>query len=475
MHHVSFLDRVEGYMLQQKMLHPYDGILAGFSGGADSTCLLYCLWRLRDRYRLNLLAVHVNYQMRGQASEEDEEFVRNFCFSRNIPLVSHRYKGEKDAGFESAAREFRFQLFRTLQKSYGMCYIALGHHREDQAETVLMRLMRGSAVSGMKGIMPVLDEVIHPLLDLHSDEIRDFLRDEEIDWREDHSNSQIRYQRNLVRHQLIPWIQNNVNPRIVDKLCESATVFARTDQVMRDIVETKLQKHGVSHTDSSWRISLKILGKMNPALRFYLYREVFQRLNGEERNFYSVHGDRIEELLTSRGSKRFDLPGDIVVIKEYEELVFIQKENLNDSDLFNEREITDIRGVFSFESMRLRMKKLKQLPRKRGAFEDPDIGYFDYDRVVFPLVLRHRRPGDRFIPFGMENRKKLKDFFIDEKVPKFDRDKIVLLCDQEKILWVCGYRTDQRVAVQEDTRCILMVRTEPVVSARPRSAERKRK
>ena len=472
----NFLQRFEEFAIEKKLFQNRQHILVGVSGGPDSTALLQALYYLRPKYRLHLLAAHINYNTRGEDSKEDEAFVKRLCFDRNISVVSMQAHLEPDASsFENEAREIRMNYFEKLQQQYRIHRIALGHNKQDQAETVLFRMFRGAAVSGMKGILPISGDIIHPLLPFSREDIEQFLVDEGIQWRTDSSNRENHYTRNRIRNELFPWVEKNINPHIVDKLYDSAAIFAETEEILRGIVQRRLNKHIIDRMENSLQIPISLLQKQKPVLRFYMYREIFNYLKGDEKDFYTVHFERIERIFDSRGSKQIDLPCDIVLFKEYDHLIFCRRDAIEEPDPEAEREIPSLRNHFTFGNYRFLMKKVKQLPVKKRSSDDNDECYLDMDKIEFPLTLRYRKPGDRFYPFGMNHSKKLKDFFIDEKVSRFERDKIVILADTNRILWVCGYRSDHRSAVTEETKNILMVQVERVKSSRPRTASRKKK
>ena len=469
----AFLQDLEAYIEEHKLLHLRDRILVGFSGGPDSTALLQALSQLRPKYQLNLLAAHVNYGLRGADSDADEQFVKEFCFARNINVVVKKASLPQRGNLQSKARDLRYSWFNSLREPYRVQKIALGHNRGDQAETVLLRLIRGAATSGLKGILPRAGSVIHPLLPFSRERILAYLEDQGLSYRTDASNADTKYSRNRVRHELLPWVRDNMNPDIVDRLYETAQVFAETDEVLNQLILHRLQKHSVVLNDDHCMVSLANVTSLPRVLRFYLYRALYAHLTGDEKDFYSAHFDRIESILGAQGSKYIDLPGDIVVVKQYDDLLFCRGDYINPVDPESSREITTLRNRLLFDNYRIGMKKIKKLP-SRHPFENRHVAYLDFDKVVFPLTLRHRQPGDSFIPFGMQHHKKLQDFLVDEKVPRFERDRIVVIEDAEKIVWVCGMRVDARVAVDKSTRSILMLRADRVRSSRPRSAERKK-
>jgi tRNA(Ile)-lysidine synthase len=468
----NFFARFQRFVVENKLVQSGDKVLVGFSGGADSTALLLALSQLKTTIRFSILAAHINYQLRGEESDADEHFVKEFCFSRNIALVTKTVKITTQSGVEAEARDVRFRYFNALSKLYKVHRIALGHHQGDQAETMLFRLIRGSGINGLKGITPISGSVIHPLLPFTRDEITAYLQHNSVSWREDLSNQNTIYSRNMIRNDLIPWIQNRMNPRISEQLAATATVFYETDQILGELASRRLNRALLHEDEECIQLKLNDLLKWRSVLRFYIYRRVFERLSGSDKDFYQSHFEAIEAICSSDGSKYITLPRDVLVQKQYNQLIFRTASSLEEIDVTNSKVLTSVRSRFSFEGWRISMKKLKKMPAQRFPFEDSYSTYIDLDKTSFPITIRHRLPGDRFHPLGMQHSKKLKDFFIDEKVPKFDRDKALIFCDDSKIIWVCGHRVDNRVVTDANSNSILRIRVERVATRKMRAAER---
>ena len=468
----GFIERFEQYSVKHKLFKSGEKILVGFSGGADSTALLLALWHLKSKYGYSLLAAHVNYDLRGEDSKLDEQYARKFCFDRNISIVVKNITIDSTSNVENHAREVRFKYFNNLRKLYKIQKIVLGHNREDQAETLLFRMFRGSGYTGIKGISPITDDVVHPLLSFSRKDITSYLELEGIKWREDLSNKDNTYSRNKIRNQMIPWIQEHLNPNVVTKLYETAEIFSETDDILESLAKRRFLKAQIKHSKDECRLSTKIIKKTRSVLRYYVYKEAYSRINGNSKDFYHNNFIEIENLLTSDGSKQIYLPNNVYVFKEYDELIFTNIDFSKSENIENEKEITSLRNRSTFEDYRIIMKKLKKMPTKRNLFEDKDIAYLDLDKTSFPITIRHRKPGDRFHPLGMQHNKKLKDFLIDEKIPKFDRDKVLIFCDKEKIIWLAGYRIDDRVVTSEQTQNILQISIEKMATNKMRAAER---
>ena len=474
---VTFFERFEDYIKQHRLIQKGDKILVGFSGGADSTALLLLLWHLKSVIGFSILAAHVNYHLRGKDSIRDEEFIKEFCFQHNISLVVKDVKLKTKSNLENQAREIRFNYFNDLSDLYNLDKIALGHNREDQAETILFRLFRGSGYTGIKGISPISGNVVHPILCFSRQEIEAYLQQENIYWREDKTNAENIFSRNRIRNEFIPWIQKNLNPNVIDKLYHAATIFTDTDEVLQELGRRRILKAQISHNKNVYRFSLNYIRKTRPVIRFYLFKEIYSLFCEDGKDFYTGNFEEINAILDSNGSKFIELPNDIVVMKEYDELVFTDKISLAEMavDVNNSKEIASLRIILTFENTRISLKKLKKLPTSRYVFEDENVAYIDLDKTSFPITIRHRQPGDRFFPLGMEHSKKLKDFFIDEKVSKFERDKVLIFCDEEKILWIAGLRIDNRVVATKSTNNILMIKIEKMAVNKARAAERIKK
>lgn len=463
----SFLDKFESFFCQHSLIMPDETIVAGFSGGCDSTALMLSLYYFKTKYRLRVVAVHINYGLRGLDSDADENFVKEFCFERSIPLVVEHASLTGSSDLENRARRIRFTALQKTAAAYNANRIALGHNMGDQAETVLFRLCRGSGFSGLKGISPKRGKIIHPLLPFSRAEIESFVMNNNLVFRHDLSNDTALFTRNKIRNELVPWLQTNINPNLVSRLCENAEIFREAEAVLKNLALQRYRAAVTQELEGVMALSLPRVLKSAGVLRYYIYRQAYKVLRGTDKDFYLSHYRELEKILTPEGSKTLTLPGNIEVYKEYDELIFTLPRPACDPNA--RLELSAPRARVEFEGAHLAMKKLKKLPEK--PFHDENRVFLDFSSIVWPLVLRHRQHGDRFMPLGMDKSKKLKDFFIDEKVPRFDRDRVIIVADAEKILWVAGHRLDQRVRVTAQSKNILELSLE--LGARKRSARRK--
>ncbi len=463
--------RFEQYIISEKLLQPEQKILIGFSGGADSTALLHLLYLLKKKLPLQLIAVHINHQLRGEESDADESFVRQTCARLNVPAVIRKIQFESRRDLENQAREKRLEIMQKIMELYRFDLIAFGHQKNDQAETVLMNLARGTGITGMGGMFVKNNVIIRPLLIFSKTELENWLQQNKISWRIDTSNKNSSFIRNRIRNELIPWFENNLNPSIVDKLSSQASIFQQTDEWIKANLEKVLKRLIIDESTEQISLSLDVLKSLSDVEQFYALRNVYSMLGRTEHEFFHHSYQEVRKLFDSQGTKCSKLAHGVWVIKQYEKLMMSIKSPMA-TELPQVYEIDFEKSHFVFLNWRFTLRMLKKRPTHLLHTTTFQEIILDLNSISLPLTLRTRQSGDRFIPYGMSQEKKLKDFFIDEKVPKYDRDKVPILTDGEKILWVVGYRLDQRAVCPEDSHKLLHITAETITTLRKRSASR---
>ncbi len=467
------LKRLENYLEAKQLITKGEKLILGVSGGADSTALLYLFSRLRYKYSLSLLAVHINHQLRGAESDADEAAVKRLCLTLNVPLIIRRIRVEKRNSQENQARKARFSIFDEVMANYGYNKIALAHHREDQAETVVLNMLRGSGISGMAGIKPFTGIVIHPLLCFSKPELESLLATAKIPWCSDSSNLDNGFTRNRIRNELMPLLRRDYNPAVGDHLCSLAEIFLQAEEILSERSKQQYRRVTLDYSPSQVSLELRPLLKMYPLERYYLYRKAYRLVSKVETDFLAAHFKAIEDILCAEGSKILALPHGVVVKKLYEEIQFLSESKtpeITESCL----EIDADRARAVFGNYRFTFKHLRILPTLPEAEEQALHIIIDEDKIKLPFKIRFRQPGDRFIPLGMGNFKKLKEFFIDEKVPKYERNLLPVFDDGDKIFWITGYRIDNRVKRDETSSRYLQIIAEPL-STKPKRAIQKKK
>ncbi len=447
--------RLKQFIHHENLIEQGDKLLIGVSGGIDSTVLLYLLKKITAEFKLTTLAVHINYNLRGDESKENEKFVKNLCYKWGIPLIVHNASISDESNIENAARKIRYGIFRDLLRKYNFNKIAVGHNMNDQAETFLLHLFRGSGFTGLKGMLPKGRDIIRPLLAFKREEIASFAEKNKIQFSHDSSNDDLGYDRNKIRHRILPMIQEQFNPSVINKIYDSSHIFQKTDMFLqthsKDIFKDVVQQDEDEY--------VVLLDKLNQSevLYFYVFRRIFGLLTGSESDFYSVHLSEIYELLRRPGGKFIHLPHNVYVVKSANTLIFkMSPPDYTTSDY--SREINHYTRQILFDDYYITQSEIKVMPIHGFNFQEDDTCYIDFDKVTFPLKARYRQPGDSFFPLGMQNPKKLKEFFIDEKVPRLERKKKIIIEDQNRIIWVAGMRIHEYVKVTSRTTHVLRIK-----------------
>ncbi len=449
------------------LLENGERVLVAVSGGADSLALLLALIYLADEYKLDLLAGHLDHGIRGRESREDTLHVQAFCDERGIRLERKSLemhplkKGDKFS--EDLARKERYDFLRTVAHRAGATKIALGHNYHDQAETVLLNLIRGAGPAGMKGILPVRDGLyIRPLLEIKRSAITGFLNREGVQFRTDSSNDEEIYLRNRIRKGLLPVLKKHYNANIEDHLCHLAEINRLDDDCLKGQAESFMQAHLINDGRRRKIDILSIKSQHEAVIRRVLlgiFREIFPP--GKEVTFR--HIEKASLFLGENKAGSF-LPlakkaaigiadGYLQILETSDPREFYQ----NEVKFQYEVEIPG--SIFIRETgttWRFDLLDKSKSCDHLLTDERREV-HLDYERISFPVQIRNRRAGDWIQPRGMAGRKKIKSLFIDEKIPRPQRNLTPLLVDTGSVLWVKGSRLSERVKVNTETKTILKI------------------
>ena len=445
------LQKIEDYIRQQHMLERGDTVIVGVSGGADSVCLLLVLKELCARYELNIRVVHVEHGVRGQESLEDADFVERLCQKLEVPFTcAHfdvpQYARKKGMSVEEAGRKLRYETFEREADFFPGAKIAVAHNQNDQAETVLFQMARGSDVRGMGGISPVRGRVIRPLLCVSRQDIEAYLWEMGQDFCVDATNETDLYARNCLRHQVIPVLEQ-VNSQAVAHIAAGAEKMRELDAYLGKQIQ-ELREQFVQCRASGLQIHDSCVGQVES----FLLRELIYRLlteaAGNARDISRVHVAQVERLFCSGMGKNCDLPYGLRAVR-VPEGVFIGKEVFREKKVISPVELPDARD-FSTELICGKVKT-DEIPKKKYT------KWIDYDKIKDSLCVRTRREGDYFWINQNGDRQKLKQFFINEKIPRQLRDEILLVADGSHIVWVVGYRLSAYYYAEEETDKILKI------------------
>jgi tRNA(Ile)-lysidine synthase len=421
--------------------------------------LIHVLWELRQEYRLFLVVAHLDHGLRPEGPAE-KFFVQEASQRLGIPFVSQRgavleKKEQQRFTLQEAAREIRYSFFLETAQIHEAAKIALGHTADDQAETVIMRLLRGSGTRGLGGIPPVRDKVfIRPLLESWREEVESFLRERKVAFLSDPSNRLPPFLRSRVRHELLP-ILRQYNPRLPQMLVQMAEIFKAEEDFWQILLKEKFPAVVKSQNNTSLALDIPSLKVQPLPLRLRLLRHAVEKALGNLRRIELVHILSMDRLLHSPNpNQRLQLPQGLSLTKAYEVLTLAK---LREESPSFEIPVAGP-GCWKIPEIRreMRFKILTSLPIVNPG-KSSAAALLDFDKAAFPLVIRSFRAGDRLQPLGMEGEKKVKDLFIDCKIPAGQRKRIPLLFKDDQLLWVPGLRLDHRVRVQAKTREILRV------------------
>jgi tRNA(Ile)-lysidine synthase len=436
------IEQFQNYIQANNLFKKSDSILLGVSGGIDSI-IMFHLFRLSG-FKIGI--AHCNFNLRGDESDQDEEFVRRLADNYNIPFYSTRFETQKIADDEGisiqmAARDLRYEWFEEIRIKEKYNYIAIAHNSDDQIETFMINLARGTGIKGLTGIKNKSEKVIRPLLFASREEITDYAKRNNFLFREDSSNSSTKYSRNKVRHEVIPLLET-INPGFKKVIIENIQRLKETEQIFNQTIKEKY-KQCVTEKSNSLLLNIDELKKLDP-IETYLHEFL------KPYRFSTTQIKDIVSVLDSNSGKQF-FSATHRIIKDRDYMI-LEEISAQSGKLFYINE-TDFRIETPIELLIEREDKNEGFVIQK----DPNIGQFDFDKLVFPLTIRKWQKGDYFMPLGMNNLKKLSDFFIDQKLSISEKENIWILESENKIVWIIGLRLDERFKVRNDTKTILKI------------------
>ncbi|MEN6576318.1 MAG: tRNA lysidine(34) synthetase TilS [Phycisphaerales bacterium] len=470
--------KVADYLRLYRIFAGAGGALVAVSGGADSICLLHLLKTLQDEglFQARLVCAHINHRLRGQASNADEQFVIERAGALGLSVVTRAVDVPAHAemhrlSIETAGRQLRLDALAEIAHGQGCSWVATGHHKDDNAETVIHRLRRGTGFRGLAGIRPIRplgdDQwLARPLLCVTRDEIVRYLREHALRWREDHTNTDTAYMRNYIRHKLLPLLQQESQTCLVEGLSDLASSAGRLyDRIRQEVEKTRaaITRRG----DDVVRIDATELALLPELVAIELIRQTLVSLGSGERNLTEHHYRNTLRLARRRATNgAVSLPGGFYARYESGQVVLIRgtRRPLHIQDAARgisghcTPSIVAIPGRTQFCGYEIDTKILDREESDMHAIasdKGPFAEYMDWDRVKPPVVVRPRLPGDRFEPLGLGAAKKVGKFLTTAKVPRDLRERTIIVADQEKILWVCPIRIAEPVRITDKTQRVL--------------------
>jgi len=487
---VKLESKVIDIIRRYNLISPEEIVVVGVSGGADSVCLLHVLAKWQKGLGIKLHVAHLNHRLRGVESEADAKYVSNLAGSLGIPITIDRqdvaaYRIERNLSVEEAARELRYAFLAKVAREVGANRIAVGHTRDDQVETILMHLLRGTGITGLCGLAPcspmVYDSqgmslptkrnnllVIRPLLDVTREETTSYCQEHQLDPRIDSSNRSLSFFRNRLRLQLLPLLRQ-YNPSLDQALLRLADI-AKEDNAFIEQQASELWNEVARQDNNAIYLDRKQIASLPIALQRQLLRAAVTKLAGDTRDIEASHIEAARNLLNKPVGKRVSLPHGFICQGGYNELVVTSTAKQSQlppcplPPLLGEFPLkVPGRAVFpgwnviaSIAEERVDSPPLPgALSTSEGACQSNLVADFDLHETGTELFVRQRRPGDRFQPLGMNMPKKLHEFMVDAKIPRSWRGRIPIVCSPQQIVWVVGWRIDDRVKTTEASKEIL--------------------
>ena len=478
------------FIKKEKLIKEGDVVVTGISGGADSVCLLEVLCHLRTILGIKLAAAHLHHGIRKETASRDMEYVQEFCRERQVPLEIRQsdipfISKKQGISEEEAGRNARYELFLDVAKRYGSRTIAVAHHKEDQAETVLFRLARGTGLKGLCGMEAKSIrrksgtreefQIVRPFLSLSKGDILEYLKETGISYCEDETNKEAFYSRNRIRLEILPLFHEHINPQTSEHIARTAQMLSLVHSFIQENVSI-LQKEAVIVCDTGGNdvcIDLKRFRKAHQVLQAELLRQTVAKLSGSAKDISNRHIEQMIGLAEGEGRKKISLPYGLSAVLEYDRLRIGRNGGEEKRALCVEiPRLTEQEGIFVWENEQLRMsfqlflcKDGKAWCRKTG--EDYFISQIiqkndytkcvDYGKIKNGLFLRYRQAGDEMQIGNAGHHKKLKRLFIDEKVPREQRDCCPILAEGSNVLWIPGLRMGDGCRIDAHTEQVLRI------------------
>jgi tRNA(Ile)-lysidine synthase len=479
---LEFEKKVAGFIKANGLFGSADKILLAVSGGADSTALMYAMCAIKaenvpalplaGKLSGDILCAHINHQLRGSESDGDEAFVIAQADKLNLAITTKRldvrgFAHKNKLSTETAARKLRIESLLDIAEANDCKWVATAHQKDDNAETVIQRLVRGTGFRGLGGIWPVrkfADGIgfVRPLLCVSRGEIVEYLRKRNLKWRVDRTNDDCKYRRNYIRHRLLPALQQQSNGSIVEQLSE----LAQSAQKFYSLVCSSVEKIWPQLTDctaDNVTLDLKSFLAQPPAVKVEIVRRSLTYLGGGERDLTHRHYERVLQLSRQKTNGReIGLPDGFVVWCEYGKLIFARAKGvLKPEEQISKSIKLEVPGRTRFARYLIEAAIFEAEGREFEKFKAQKtnfVEWFDLDNVKLPLVVRSREDGDRFVPLGLREEKKVGKFLTAAKVPQQIRKKVFIVADAEKIIWVWPIRIGEQAKVASGTRKILQLR-----------------
>ncbi len=443
--------KVLRFIKENDLLSSGDKVLVALSGGPDSIFLLHFLNKFKKKFKVEIGAVHINHKLRGRDSERDEFFCKAVCDELSIPFYLLRkdiksFAKKTKTSLEVAGRKIRYEFFEKISKSNNYDKIVTAHNADDNAETVLLNLIKGTGVKGIAGIPVRRNHIVRPILCLTKKEILDYLDKNKFEYRVDESNLSNDFERNFLRNEVIPQIQKNVNPAFSSSALNTSLNLQRLNSWLTEIVFALRSTLKVKR-EKSISIPLQIFEETNEFLISYTLKEII-----DENFSVKIESNdlkKIFSLVKKQSGKSEELSENLIVVKERKEITIRRKLILRN---FNEQMI-NVGNRLKIDGKVLSITEVKKSKIKIG--KSKNVEFISGDNLSDEFIVRGWKEGDKFFPIGMQGSKKISDYLNDIKINSFEKKKQLVLENMGKIVWVIGRRLDDRFKLTSETKKVI--------------------
>ena len=458
-------ERVLNFIKEHRLATKGQILLVAVSGGQDSVCLLLVLKKLQSTLGIKLHVAHLDHQLRGTESAGDARYVAGLAQQLGIPATIEKgnvraYQKEHSVSLEEAAREVRYNFLTGVAAAIGADRVAVGHTLDDHAETILLHLVRGTGTRGLRGLRPVTRRqspegeltIVRPLLEVRRDETAAYCADYRLQPRQDSTNISLQPLRNRVRLELLPLLKS-YNPQVIEALLRTACI-AGDDIAYLEKEASRLYQRLAVRQGNTIILAREALLKLSPSMQRYLIRLAIEKLVGNLKDIEARHIEELVQVLNKPAGKKISLPYGLVFTIDYGRYILGTGPSLlSPFPVLDGEHLIKIPGKTIIPGWRIQANVIK--PDESSSAGDNFLAHLDYSQVGDKLIVRSRKRGDRFQPLGMKETKKISQFMIDARIPRDWRDRIPIIDSGDSILWVVGYRIDERMKVTEDTKLVL--------------------
>lgn len=439
------------FIADNKLINAGNKLLIALSGGADSVLALSFFDKYRRKYKIQICALHINHTLRGSESDSDEEFCRMICNNLNIEFYSEKidvstFAKKEKLSIEEAARNIRYKKLNAYLKISNSNKIVTAHNLDDNTETVLLNLFRGTGLKGLSGIPIKRDNIIRPFLSVNKTDITKYLNDEGIEFRVDSTNKESDFKRNYLRNEIIPKIKEKINKGVNQNILKMSQIAKKSDFIINDLVADNTSKF-ITYTESELKISKEIKTAAS-----HLVGEIFKQCIKEKFsvNINYDNFSNIQNLIELQVGSKIDISQNLEAISEREYLIIREKEIVID-------EISEVKLYFNSE-VNLGEKIIGCIEVELNEIqhsEKADHEFIDAANLVEPLIIRKWKDSDRFNPLGLNGTKKVSDFLTDQKTPNCNRKDELVLLNNGKIVWIIGHRIDESKKISKKTKKVI--------------------